>query len=152
MKLRGFNRKGFTLIELLAVISILAILMLLATGSVTSMITKSQKRAFVIDANNVVETAKTAYMDALLNGNLTGSSFCMSIDYLKNKSYLDKIGSAYVGSVQISVSNDVATYKIWLSNGKQQVVGAEYSKIEEQTVEYSAAASVNCGGSGTLLS
>ena len=62
------------------------------------------------------------------------------------------IGSAYVGSVQISVSNDVATYKIWLSNGKQQVVGAEYSKIEEQTVEYSAAASVNCGGSGTLLS
>ena len=73
MKLRGFNRKGFTLIELLAVISILAILMLLATGSVTSMITKSQKRAFVIDANNVVETAKTAYMDALLNGN----RFCL---------------------------------------------------------------------------
>ena len=79
------NKHGFTLIELLAVISILAVLMLIASGSVISQVNNAQKRAFIIDVNNVVENAKAAYMESLLNGKLSGNDFCMSLDYLQGK-------------------------------------------------------------------
>jgi len=75
MKTKLTNKHGFTLIELLAVISILAVLMLIASGSVISQVNNAQKRAFIIDVNNVVENAKAAYMDSLLNGKLTGMAF-----------------------------------------------------------------------------
>ncbi len=150
MKQRNLNQSGFTLIELLAVISVLAILMLLATSSVTSIIANSAKRAFVIDAQSVVETAKIAYTDTLLSGKLTGTHFCMSLDYLKGQ-YVDKIASSYTGSVEIAVVGGVATYTLWLSNNKYQVEGAEYSKIEAETKDYTANASTTCGGNGTLV-
>ncbi|MCI8575858.1 MAG: type II secretion system protein [Bacilli bacterium] len=150
MRKQRLNQRGFTLIELLAVISILAILMLLATSSVTSIIASSSKKAFVIDAQNVVENAKIAYTDSLLNGSTTGTHFCMPLDYLKGK-YVDKIGEAYTGSVEINISGGIATYTIWLSNGKFQVEGAEYSKIEAQTVDFATNASTTCDGNGTIV-
>ena len=146
MRQGKLNRKGFTLIELLAVIAILAILMLIASSSVTSIIANSSRKAFVIDAQSIVENAKIAYTDSLLNGTNTGTHFCMSLDYLKGK-YVDKINSSYQGSVEINV----ATYKIWLSNGKFQVEGVEYAKIEAETKDYTAAASTTCDGNGTAV-
>ena len=145
MRMQKWNQKGFTLIELLAVISILAILMLLATSSVTSIIASSSKKAFVIDAQSVVENAKIAYTDSLLNGSTTGTHFCMPLDYV------DKIGASYTGSVEINISGGIATYTLWLSNGKFQVEGAEYSKIEAQTVDFAANASTTCDGKGTVV-
>ena len=149
MKTKLTNKHGFTLIELLAVISILAVLMLIASGSVISQVNNAQKRAFIIDVNNVVENAKAAYMDSLLNGKLTGNDFCMSLDYLKGK-YIDKIGPTYVGSVRISVTNGVATYKVWLSDEKHQINNVELKDVNDENVStYTAAASTNCGGQGT---
>lgn len=150
MRQRKFNRKGFTLIELLAVIAIMAVLMLIASSSVTSIIANSSRKAFVIDAQSIVENAKIAYTDSLLNGTNTGTHFCMSLDYLKGK-YVDKINSTYQGSVEINVTGGVATYRIWLSNGKFQLEGIEYPKIEAETKDYAAAASTTCAGNGTVV-
>ena len=149
MKKRLANKQGFTLIELLAVISILAVLMLIASGSVISQVNNAQKRAFILDVNNVVENAKAAYMESLLNGKLTGNDFCLSLDYLKGK-YIDKIGPTYVGSVRISVSNGIETYKVCLSDEKHQVNNAELKDVNIDSVStYTTAASTNCGGQGT---
>jgi len=155
MKHDVINKKGFTLIELLAVISILAILMLVATGSVTSMVSKAQKNAFIIDSQNVVEIAKTAYMDSLLNGTLTGTDFCFSLDYLRTHGFLDKIDSSYKGSVSISIdgTTNVATYTLWLSSNKFQITGKTLAEITAENADpYTAVASTTCNGTGTLVS
>lgn len=148
---KKMTKNGFTLIELLAVISILAILMLIASGSVISQINNAQKKAFIIDVNNVVENAKAAYMDSLLSGKISGNDFCMPLDFLKGK-YIDKIGASYVGSVRISISGGVATYTVWLSDGKYLVNGVELKDVTDTTATESAtSASTTCSGNGTLL-
>ncbi len=154
MKHRSLNQKGFTLIELLAVISILAILMLLAASSVTGIIANSSKKAFVIDAQHVVENAQLAYMDVMLTGTQKGTHFCLPLEYLKS-TYIERISSKYKGSVEVTVSGTVATYKLWLSNGQYVVSGVDFDAIEASVKtdgEDLDNASSSCGGSGTLIS
>ncbi len=143
-----YQSKGFTLIELLAVISILAILMLLAAGSVTGIIGGASKKAFVIDAEGIVENAQLAYTNEVLSGNQVGNHFCMSLEWLK-KHYMDKVSASYKGSVEIQISGNKATYKLWLSNGKYRfgdgATGAAYPDLGDPT-EDATDASVNCGG------
>lgn len=128
------NRKGFTLIELLAVITILAIIMLLAARSVTSVLTSAQRRTFVIDAQNIVESAKLAYTQALLeNKTGGGTKFCMSIAYLKDHG-LEKNG-VVEGSVLVDVSSATAKYKIWLSNDNLMIEGEDLNNLNEELVK-----------------
>jgi len=67
------NRKGFTLIELLAVIVILAIIALIATPAVLNIIEDSRKSAAEASARNIVNAAKTFYMNETMNGRTPGS-------------------------------------------------------------------------------
>ncbi len=140
------NKKGFTLIELLAVISILAIIMLLAARSVTSVLNDAQKKSFVIDAQNVVETAKLAYTEALLDNKTQGKTkFCMSIDYLKNHG-LEKKDDSLKGSILVDVENATANYTIWLSNGQLQIINEGLNTLDKSKVAaYTADASTTCG-------
>lgn len=153
MKNRILNKSGFTLIELLAVITILAIIMLFAATSVTSVLQSSQRRAFVIDAQKVVESAKYAYTDALMENRTKGSKkFCMSIDYLKNHG-LEKIGNDIKGSVLVDVTTETAVYKIWYDNGQFQVNGLDLNSLKEDALNGSTGSTAsNCGGEGTALS
>ena len=62
------KKKGFTLIELLAVIVILAIIALIATPAVLNIIEQSRKSAAEASARNIVNTAKTFYMQQTMQG------------------------------------------------------------------------------------
>lgn len=132
MKCKSLNQKGFTLIELLAVITILAIIMLFAATGVTTALTSSQKKAFVIDSQKIIETAKLAYMDALLDGTKkTGNSYCFNIKTdLIDKGYLEKTGNSITGSVKVDGSGDTVKYTLWYSNGKYSVNGITSDKLD----------------------
>ncbi len=62
------NKKGFTLIELLAVIVILAVIALIATPIVLSIITKARISAAQDSLYGVIQAARTSYMETLLDG------------------------------------------------------------------------------------
>ena len=152
MKSRKYrNQKGFTLIELLAVITILAIIMLFAASSVTSALNKSQRRAFIIDAEKIVEAAKGAYTEALDN-KMTGAEtvFCMSTNYLKNHG-MEKNGEIS-GSILVDVSEKTASYTIWLSNGALELNGVKMSDLTEDSAQqFSSNVSTTCNGAGKLF-
>ncbi len=61
------NKKGFTLIELLAVIVILAVIALIATPIVLSIITKARISAAQDSLYGVIQASRTAYMETLLD-------------------------------------------------------------------------------------
>lgn len=151
MKHKILDKRGFTLIELLAVITILAIIMLFAASGVTTILTRSQKRAFVIDAQKIVESAKLVYTDALLNNQTKGAkTFCMSIEYLKQHG-LEKAGGIK-GSVLVDVTEETAAYKIWYDNGQFQVSGMDISALtydHESLVGSTGTISEDCDNTGT---
>ena len=62
------KKKGFTLIELLAVIVILAVIALIATPAVLNIIEDSKKAAAEASARNIASTAKTYYMQKIMEG------------------------------------------------------------------------------------
>lgn len=55
------NKKGFTLIELIATVVIMAIIALLATPNIISMIDKGNKRDYVSDAKEFISKATYMY-------------------------------------------------------------------------------------------
>ncbi len=65
---RGKN-KGFTLIELLAVIVILAVIALIATPIILSILTKVRKSAFQDSAYGIMEAAKSYFAESILEEN-----------------------------------------------------------------------------------
>ena len=147
------NHKGFTLIELLAVITILAIIMLLAAQSVTTALTNAQRRAFVIDAERIVEAAKLAYTDALLNNKTKNANqFCMSISYLKSNG-LEKNDDLLNGSILVDVSNATARYVVYLDNGQFSINGVGLDALSVDSLSSGGTSiSTDCGGIGTSLS
>ena len=62
------KKKGFTLIELLAVIVILAVIALIATPAVLNIIEDSKQSAAEASARNIASTAKTYYMQKIMEG------------------------------------------------------------------------------------
>lgn len=146
------NRKGFTLIELLAVITILAIVMLLAAQSVTTALTNAQRRSFIIDVERIVEAAKLAYTDALLNNQTKNSNqFCMSMDYLKTHG-LEKHDDKVKGSVLVDVSNVTARYTVYLDNEQFSLNGVSLDGLDVGKLSPGGTVpSTNCGGNGSTL-
>lgn len=59
-------KKGFTLIELLAVIVILAVVALIATGSIIQMVDRAEKGALEDSAYGIIEAGNVFYIDHIL--------------------------------------------------------------------------------------
>ncbi len=121
--------KGFTLVELLAVIVILAILVLVATPAVTSIMQKSQKNSFKNEILQIAENMNTAFtekagkqvLSASTGADLTTTSvynvkategtsetkksykyLCMTLKDLVNEQYVKKdLGTSYGGYIQM---------------------------------------------------
>ena len=53
------NKKGFTLIEVLAVLLILSVIALITTPIIINVIKDSKEKAFINDANSLVESIRT---------------------------------------------------------------------------------------------
>ena len=105
------KKKGFTLIELLAVIVILAIIALIATPIVLSLINKARKGAFARSAEGVVDSANLFYAQELIDNIITkditftcNNTECTTNDVLdanRNPSKLDVDGKIGTGTVTI---------------------------------------------------
>ena len=124
--------KGFTLVELLAVIVILAVLVLVATPAVTSIMRRSQQNSFKNEMLNMVKEFNTAFTEksgkkieskttlsaedaaktAVYNVKTTGTSagsykyLCMTLKDLVDEQYVKKdLGESYGGYIQMWVPN-----------------------------------------------
>ena len=127
------NEHGFTLIELLAVIVVLAIVMLIAATAVLPRMAEARRQVFAIEANNIIETAQTYFM----NNSLTGTSGdglpndpntvrCISIKDLIEDGVLKQDKTKASGKVLVkrkAANSDVYLYAIWYTNGKLMVEG-----------------------------
>ena len=146
------NNTGFTLVELLAVIVILAVIILIASSNVGTIMTNARKNALAMEGNTLINSAKQAYQIAILNGKVTGTdSVCFSLEDLKNNGYFEKSDDKYKGSVLISPDSagKVISYTFWISNGSYYVTGptgTTGSAAEPVNTAENKDASVNCGG------
>ena len=133
-KLKGLlkNQKGLTLIELLAVIVILAIIASIAVPAIGGIIAKSQDRAILADASNVLSGAKLA----IANNECTksGTDYTCSGPVLKG--YVEN--SKIVNADQITKST--------ATNGTSEytITYAQFKNIKNLTVN-------GIGGSDTTL-
>ena len=111
------KKKGFTLIELLAVIVILAVIALIATPAVLNIIEDSKKSAAEASARNIVDTAKTHYMQNIMdnkpNSNVDLSTNTLKYDGEQAKKGLlsyDKSGNVsgkmYISGYCVEVASD----------------------------------------------
>lgn len=87
------NQKGLTLIELLAVIVILAIIAAIAVPAIGGIINRSEDKALMADASNILSGAKLAVLagDCVISDNATASTNATSTctdenidDYVEN--------------------------------------------------------------------
>ncbi len=157
---KRFSNKGFTLIELLAVIAILAVIMLIGGQSVFGALQTARKGAFKTEVGYAIQSAQAAYQVDVLNQKVKSESVCYPISWLKEHEFYEKKGndaSTYQGSVLVSTTDGVTSYKIWMTGGEYLVKngtldnlttdgtgdGAVVSKNEEQ-------ATVDCNKTGTL--
>ncbi len=122
------NKKGFTLVELLAVIVVLAVVILIASSSVGSAMIRARKGALAIEANEAINSAKSAYQLEVLDGTIQSGGACFSIEFLNKEGYFSKgANEKYKGSVLVSPSADGRTfdYKVWLTNGSFTILGKD---------------------------
>lgn len=127
------NEHGFTLIELLAVIVVLAIVMLIAATAVLPRMAEARRQVFAIEANNIIETAQTYFMNNSLTGT-SGDSLpndpntvrCITIKDLIEDGVLKQDKTKASGKVLVkrkAANSDVYLYAIWYTNGKLMVEG-----------------------------
>ena len=94
------EKRGFTLIELLAVIVILAIIALIATPIVLSLIEKARHGAAVDSAYGVRKEAQLLFQTTLMNS--LDNFHKMEIDFSET---MEKNGKTYVKTTMFKTSN-----------------------------------------------
>lgn len=120
------NRKGFTLIELIAVVVIMAIIALLATPNIISLLEKGKKEQFVADAKEFVSKATYMYKSEKFNSVRTDDEWAGGIDItvikgVTNDDLTGPWGGDYSGNVSITTISGIRYYFITLktcSNSK----------------------------------
>ena len=123
------KKKGFTLIELLAVIVILAVIALIATPAVLNIIEDSKKAAAEASARNIASTAKTYYMQKIMEGesisdiDLSGDTLTYDGDKATkgNLTYDDNsniTGKMYISGYCIEIKSDGTTTSTKMDESK----------------------------------
>lgn len=76
------NKKGFTLIELIAVVALLAIVMVIGVYAITSYMTRSREKSFVVLTNSFEDSVATLITDCIADPN--ASELCSRITIPSN--------------------------------------------------------------------
>lgn len=110
------NKKGFTLVELLAVIVVLALLMVVAGGSIGKSLENSKKASLKTYGERVAKAAKEDCLAKVLAGTNGGATECSYTE--TNKKDLIEEWGKYVIETEIKVSVSGTTPSI--TQGKIQ--------------------------------
>lgn len=151
------NTRGFTLVELLAVIVVLAIVMLAAVQAVIPRMNEARRQVFAIEANGIIDSAQTYFMNNSLMGNNTnslpvaeGAIKCVTVATLIDNGYSD-LSKSYSGRVAVKKSGNLYIYVASLQNGQLMVM----NRGVEDTMKYNkdiTSADVTDYNSGTFAS
>ena len=144
------NQKGFTLVELLAVISILAILVLISMPAIMDMYRNAKKDSFLNEVRNLLSGAESAFLsEAIKNNKIEVVASKNELVDLANQNGQQKLSGKidytgkeidyYIeldnhGKPQRYVFSD-GNYAIFSTNGKTEV---QASEIIEETIDIEA--------------
>lgn len=145
------KKKGFTLIELLAVIVILAIIILIAATNIGGLTNTAKKNVLAEEGNNLVNSAKLAFPEALMNGEIDeeADAVCFDLEDLYNLGFFDKgANNKYYGSVLIkkNTNDENYNYTFWISNGIYKIENEKFGATGKKAKADSSNASSNCNG------
>ena len=136
------KKRGFTLIELLAVIVILAIIALIATPIILSMINNARKSAAktsaygyieAIDSNNGFADAEVEGYTKIANGTHQTSAITVKMKGKAPDGGTVTITNGKVSNANICINGYTVTY-----NGHEAEVGSKCSSSNQQQVTYTA--------------
>ncbi len=134
------NKSGFTLVELLSVIVILSVVVLIATNAVVPMMNDARRQVLATEANKFMMAAQNLYV----KDNASGTK-CYSYEEVINSGLIEKNDEAYAGSFLIESNGEGKyTYKIWLSNGTNAVLGKSPDVTSKDVIDSSDDASQSC--------
>lgn len=140
------NKKGFTLVELLAVISILAILVLISMPAIMDMYRNARKDTFLNEVRNLLSGAESAFLsEALKNNKIQVVASKDELVEIANQNGQQKLSGEidYTGKkIDYYIELDIhgkpqryvftdGNYAIFSTNGKEEV---QASEIIEETI------------------
>ena len=150
MKKKMKKNKGFTLIELLAVIVILAVIMLIATTSIQSVMLDARKGAFRNEFLSLLESANIQVSLDSMNGkndmNKANASTCYSLS--KITQFSKSTDDNYKGSVLVTKTAGVTTIEAWMSNGEFVITKQKDNLGTDAVTASNDSAATDCGGTG----
>ena len=130
--MRIINKKAFTLVELLAVIVVLAIIMVIAFGSVTRIIEKTRRNAFVSTYNLVIKNIKEKIK--LGDEDTIASLTCYNYTSCANKYGIDE--KEYSLLVVKDVSNNIIPVMFGTVGSKFENIKLTDSDVESKYFVY----------------
>ncbi len=92
---------------------------------------QSQKEAFGMESNDIINAAQTAYqVEQIMGGFSNNSDVCFDLEWLKTNNYYSK-GSeeGYSGSLLIDYNQGSYTYSLWLTNKSYTFKGVDKSQL-----------------------
>ena len=163
------KNKGFTLIELLAIIVLVGVIVIVGYSTIMPYIKNSKERTFAIEANEVIEAAKSA-MTLIINEEIDGSDYyfsrmykedrifksesfyCFSLENLvdmeflnKNKDLVSGDNKIYNGWVRVKKVSGKYNYTISLINtNTKYYVSNVQNKVEAKNVNNGSVVLDNC--------
>lgn len=140
------KREGFTLIELLAVIVILAVIMLVASTSVTGVMKNAKQGTFRNEFLSLLESAQIKANLDQMGGTILkspGDTKCYKLSEITQFSKYNDTN--YKGSVKVTKKADnTLEYKAWLSNKEFIIKNKDGSVQLSDVVDYTADAKDTC--------
>ena len=113
------NKKGFTLVELLAVIVIMAILLMIAIPSISSIIYDSRSKLYVQDASTYVTAAKQLVTDQTFTIDDYDTTYYIHINNLTDQSKIRSPFSEWLDAyVVVTLNEDGTKDYYWISCDK----------------------------------